>query len=60
VEESSPLSNILSNQQQQVPDVGLVDKVVVDGGVIVATNNNTSIYYDGIVDDNPRLWGVKE
>ena len=60
VEESSPLSNILSNQQQQVPDVGLVDKVVVDGGVIVASNNNTSIYYDGIADDNPRLWGVKE
>jgi hypothetical protein len=54
--ESAPLSNILINQQARSSSVDEEE----DGGVILANSNNTSIYYDGIANDNPRLWGVKE
>lgn len=58
LEPNSALS--ISNIQQQAQSGIVVKGVAEGGGVIVANSNNTSVYYDGVADDNPRLWGVKE
>lgn len=54
-------SHLISDIQDQGYG-GLTVGEEKEGGVVILANNNnnTSIYYDGIANDNPRLWGVKQ